>query len=226
MSYVSGTSTTTFNNLSVSKTAYGVALKSAVVVKNVLAVNAGNLYTDSNLTLRSDANLTARVDVVPSGSYIIGKANVERYIPARRAWRLMTAPVTNSNTIYNSWQNRGIYTTGLGLLVTGPNPTAENGLDYSTQNTVSMKGFNYSTQQFANVLNTKVAISSGNNGSADNTGYFVFVRGDRNPANMNGPNVNITTLTSIGTLQTGTQTFTASPVSNKYTLIGNHTLLR
>src|SRR6185295_19668736 len=43
VSYVSGSSSTTFNNLSVIKSAYGVALKSAVEVKNVLTVNAGNL---------------------------------------------------------------------------------------------------------------------------------------------------------------------------------------
>lgn len=222
ISYVSGKNSTTFNNLSVSKSANGVALKSAVIVKNVLAVNGGNLYTDSNLTLRSDANRTARVDVVPAGSNIIGKANVERYIPARRAWRLMTAPVTNSNTIYNSWQNKGVYAPGIGLLVTGPNPTgaAGNGLDYSVQNAVSVKGWNYSTQAFTNFTNTKVAMS-GTTGSADNNGYFVFIRGDRDPANTNATNNNITTITSIGTLQTGTQTFSASPVVNAYTLIGN-----
>ncbi len=223
VSYLSGSNSTTFNNLSVSKSAYGVALKSAAIVNNILAVNAGNLYTDSNLTLHSDASLTARVDVIPSGSHIFGKANVERYIPARRAWRLMTAPVTNSNTIFKSWQHNGVYTAGKGTLVTGTNPTgaAGNGLDYSTQNTVSMKEFDYNTQQFVKVLNTKVAISSGINGSADNTGYFVFVRGDRDPANTVVPNMNNTTLNSIGAIQTGTQTFTASPVINNYTLIGN-----
>jgi len=223
ISYVSGSNPTTFNNLSVSKSANGVALKSPVIVTNVLAVNGGNLFTDSNLTLRSDVNLTARVDVVPSGSNIIGKANVERFIPARRAWRLMTAPVTSSNTIYNSWQNKGVYTVGSGTLVTGLNATgaAGNGLDASALSNVSMKGFNYMTQGFANVLNTKVPISAGTNGRADNTGYFVFLRGDRNPINTNVANSNITTITSIGVLQTGVQTFTASPDSNKYTLIGN-----
>ncbi|MEO6729609.1 MAG: T9SS type A sorting domain-containing protein [Ferruginibacter sp.] len=223
-SYVSGSASTSLYNLSITKSDYGVALKSPVIVKNVLAVNDGNLYTDSNLTLRSDASLTARVDVVPAGCSIIGKANVERYFPAKRSWRLLTAPVTNSNTIFNSWQNRGVYAAGIGFLVTGPNPTgaAGNGLDYSQYNNVTMKGFNYATQQFSNVLNTKVAISQGISGSADNTGYFVFVRGDRDPANTTAGVVNTSTLTSIGALQTGTQTFTASPDATKaYTLIGN-----
>ena len=223
ISYLAGTSSTIFNNLSVTKSAYGVALKSAAIVVNTLTVGAGNLYTDSNLTLRSDANLTARVAPVAATSYIIGKANVERYFPARRAWRLLTAPVTNSNTIYKSWQNRGNYIPGLGLLVSGPNAGCGcgNGLDTSYRNTVSMKGWNYSTQAFAPVLNTNVLISPGNSGSADNAGYFTFVRGDRNPINTIVGNTNITTVSSIGSLQTGTQTFPATPVSGQYTLIGN-----
>ncbi len=223
VSYVAGSNATTFNNLRVSKVAYGVALKSAVIVTNTLEVNNGNLYTDSNLTLRSDVNLTARVAPVASASKIIGKANVERYIPGKRSWRLLTAPVTNSNTILNSWQNKGIYAAGLGLLVTGPNPTGitGNGLDVSGYNNISLKGFNYSTQQFVNIANTKVAISTGTVGSADNNGYFVFVRGDRTPGNTIYGNMNATTINSIGTLQTGKQTFTATPVGGKYTLVGN-----
>ncbi|MEP7142744.1 MAG: T9SS type A sorting domain-containing protein [Ferruginibacter sp.] len=220
-SYIAGSSTTTFNNLSVSKSASGVALKSAVAVKNILDLNNGDLFTYNNLTLKSDAALTARVAPVALGSNIIGKTNVERYVSAKRIWRLITAPVTHSNTIYNSWQNNGLYVAGAGTLITGTNPSAANGLDYSAQNTASMKGFNYATQQFTKVLNTRVAISSGNAGSADNTGYFIFIRGDRNPLNTNTSIYNNTTLTSTGDLQIGTQTFTASPVKDNYTLIGN-----
>jgi hypothetical protein len=222
-SYVDGNTASTFNNLSVIKSAYGVALKSKAIVTNVLTVNGGNLYADSNLILKSDVNLTARVAPVAATSQIIGKATVERYFPAKRSWRLSTAPVTNSNTIYNTWQDRGGNNPGIGLLVTGANPTGAsgNGLDVSAQNSVTMKTWNYSTQALVNVLNTKVPISAGNSGSADNTGYFIFVRGDRNPANTCTCAVTNTTVSSIGALQTGTQTFPAASVSGQYTLIGN-----
>ena len=222
-SYVSGTNRTTFYNLTANKSAFGVALKSPVDVRNVLGVYGGNLYTDSNLTLKSDAGLTARVDVVPAASDIIGKAQVERYVPARRAWRLMTAPVTQSNTIFNTWQNRGVYTPGIGTLVSGINPTGANGngLDVSQQNNTSVKIWNATTQTLTAVSNTYVALSPNNNGRADNIGYFVFVRGDRNPINTYIGNTNITTITSIGKLQTGTQSFTASSATRGYTLIGN-----
>ncbi len=221
--HVDGNNLTTFYNLSVIKSGYGVALKSTVWVKNVLNVSGGNLYTDSNLTLKSDAALTARVDVVPNSSKIIGKAHVERYMPSKRAWRLLTAPVTSSNTIFKTWQNSGVYTVGKGTLVTGPNASgaAGNGIDASSYNNISMMTFTTATQSFANVTNTHVAISKGNTGKADNTGYFIFVRGDRNPNNTNVTITNTTTLNSTGILQTGTQTFTASAIANGYTLIGN-----
>ncbi len=219
---VAGTQTTTFYNLSVIKSAFGIALKSPVVVRNILLLSGGNIYTDSNLTLRSDVNLTARVGVVPLGSNIIGKAHVERYIPSKRAWRLLTAPVTNSNTIFNTWQNRGIYSPGAGTLVTGPSPTGAsgNGLDASVQNNISIKKWNYLTQSYTNVTNTKVPMST-SIGSADNSGYLIFLRGDRIPANTNVNITNITTLTSIGSLQTGTQVFPTSGLYDGYTLIGN-----
>lgn len=221
-SYVNG-NTTTFYNLRSNKSALGVALKAHAKVRNVLGVDGGTLYTDSNLTLLSDANLTARVDIIPSGANVIGKANVERYIPGKRAWRLLTAPVTSSNTFYKSWQNNGVYAPGKGMWISGPNPTGAggNGLDASPQNNISVKGFNFSTQAFTNLTNTHVPISSGNSGSADNNGYFVFVRGDRTYSNFSTVNCNTTTITSIGKLQIGTQTFQVSKDSAKYSMIGN-----
>ncbi len=222
IAYIGG-NTSTFYNLTSSRSNYGLALKTSSKVRNVLNVNGGNLYTDSNLTLLSDAALTARVDVVPSGVNIIGKANVERYFPERRAWRLLTAPVTNSNTFFKSWQNNGIYTPGRGIYITGPNPTgaAGNGLDVSPQNNISIKSFNYTTQAFLNLTNSNVPVSAGNSGAADNTAYFVFVRGDRTFDNFYTTNCNNTIITSIGNLQTGVQTFPCAKDSAKFTMIGN-----
>ena len=217
IAYVSGTSNTRFYNLTLNKSAYGVALKSAVGIKNVLTATAGTLYADSNLTLLSDASNTARLATVPSGANVSGKAMVERYIPSRRAWRLMTAPVTDASTIRNSWQNAGVYAAGRGMLVSGPG--ASNGLDNG--NASSLKTWDVSSQSLVPVLNTNVSISETNTGSADNTGYFVFIRGDRCSCNFIIPNTNVTTITGIGALQIGTQTFSASATAGRYTLIGN-----
>jgi hypothetical protein len=221
ISNISGNDTTTFNNLTISKAAYGIALKAGADVNNTLTVAGGFLYTDSNLTLKSSSSLTARVAPVATGSNIIGKTNVERYIPARRAWRLMTAPLTDANTIYKTWQNAGVASDGKGTYITGPNAAAANGLDVSPQNNTSMKTWNAATQAYGNVNNTLVSISAGKNGSADNTGYFLFVRGDRNANNFSTATSNVTTLTSTGRLQVGNQSFNASSTSGAMTLVGN-----
>ncbi len=223
ISYLSGTQPTTLYNLTINKNTAGTALKSAVAVRNVLGVYNGILFTDSNLTLRSDNSLTARVDVVPATAAITGKTIVERYFPARRAWRLVTAPLSNTPSIFNTWQNKGVYITSINTCVSGSNPTGAggNGLDSSPQNNSSMKTWDYSSQALLPVLNTYVALSPGTNGNADNTGYFLFVRGDRNFNNFYIPNTNNTTLSSNGELQVGTQNFMAVNTSGGLTLIGN-----
>ncbi|HMO60804.1 MAG TPA: T9SS type A sorting domain-containing protein [Ferruginibacter sp.] len=221
--YLGGNSNTMLYNLTINKSSMGAVLKASTTVRHVLGVYNGNLYADSNLILKSDSLLTARVDAVPAGANIHGKAIVERYFPNRRAWRLVTSPLTATTSIFESWQNKGIYTPGLHTSITGPNPTGPggNGLDPSPLNNASMKKWNTATQALENIVNTKQPLSPGNNGSADNTGYFLFVRGDRDYNNFYLPNSNNTTLRSNGKLQVGTQTFTAAATAGGYTLIGN-----
>ncbi|MCW3091317.1 MAG: type sorting protein [Ferruginibacter sp.] len=181
------------------------------------------LNTGDNLILGSTVTRTARVaDITNRGAYtnthISGQATVQRYFPALRAWRLVTSPLSNTGSISSNWQNGGINVPGKGTLVTGPAavPSA-NGLDISPNNSSSMKyGVSLSP-----VLNTKTTLLSGNSVSAANIGYFLFVRGDRDPANTNGITSNITTLSSKGNLQTGQQIFAADPFFRAFTLVGN-----
>ncbi|MEO6228754.1 MAG: hypothetical protein ABIP10_01440 [Ferruginibacter sp.] len=206
-----------------------VTLADTAAVTGTLTIAGTNqtFTTGDFLILKSTAAGTAKIAQLPvdgSGnatSFVVGKVMVERYIPARRAWRLLTAPLSNTGSIYGSWQNGGIYTTGKGMFVTGPNPIPANGLDASSLNTVSMKSFSTATQGFVNITNTKAYGLSNSTGSTDNIGYFVFVRGDRSSGNLNAPNTNNTTLTSEGYLQTGKQTFAASATIGNYTLLGN-----
>jgi len=224
ISNIIGDSITSTPYLNINKSGLGVATRGRTWVTNVLTMQKGSLYGDSGLTLISDTNNTARVAAVPSNCSILGKVIVQRFIPEKRAWRMLTAPVTSSNSIYDAWQNSGVYTPGVGTMITKPSPVAGDGMDAGINTNYSMKGFNATTQSLYNVTNTKVAISSGTNGNADNSGYFIFVRGDRNPATVGNPSVTPimnTTLSSAGTLQTGTQVFTCASLALKYTLIGN-----
>ncbi|UAY52834.1 MBG domain-containing protein [Ferruginibacter albus] len=189
------------------------------------------LNTADGLTLVSDANNTAIVN--PVLGVINGNVNVQTYIPAKRAWRLLTAPVTNSNSIYESWQNNGIAysqsdasTFYKGTLITNTGDLTGTGMDANSS--ASLKTFNIATQSLTAVTNTHVPISQGNANNADNTGYFIFIRGDRNPATVGNPNfgplpLSNTVLSSKGKLQTGPQSFIipAFNTTRKYMLIGN-----
>ncbi len=178
-------------------------------VAGIVTVQSGG-----SITLKSTAAGTASIG--QSAGTITGSVTVERYVPARRAWRLITAPLTSANTINQAWQNGGVYTTGRGTFITGPG--GGNGLDNG--NSYSLKTFDVASQLLLPVTNTNQTLSTAN-GSADNKGYFLFVRGDRNPSNLIVPNSNITTLGSTGSLQVGTQTFEAYGIANNFTLIGN-----
>ncbi|HUC82741.1 MAG TPA: CHRD domain-containing protein [Flavisolibacter sp.] len=83
----------TLNNLTVNRAGSGAmaVLGNALNVLNVVTVTEGALNSNGNLVLKSTAANTARVAPV-SGS-ISGAVTVERYIPARRAWRILAAPV-------------------------------------------------------------------------------------------------------------------------------------
>ncbi len=215
----SSASIAAMNNLEIDN-ADGVLIDKSFSISGTLTSTAGLIdLTDKNITLLSNAAGTAKVAPV-GGSFDYtggGKFIIQRYMPARRAWRLLTAPVTNSNSIYDAWQNAGIYTPGAGTLITG----AAGGSGMDSIATSSFKEYDVASQSLVPVINTSLAISSGGSGSADNNGYFIFVRGDRNRTNFIAPNTNVTILSSAGQLQTGPQNFTAASGAGKFTLIGN-----
>ncbi len=180
-----------------------------------IAVN-GTLTIQSGGSMKIKSTSAGTASVGTSTGTITGSVIVDRYVPSRRAWRLITAPLSSANTIYQAWQNGGVSTAGIGTYITGP--AGGNGLDNGKN--YSLDSFNTATQLLVPVINTNIGLS-GTSGSAANKGYFLFVRGDRTPANLTPPNSNITTLSAKGALQTGTQTFAASNLVNNFSLIGN-----
>lgn len=198
-----------------------VNLNQSIKTSNTLTLgNSVNFnLVNADLTLTSTATSTAKVATVPASasiSYGTGRFNVERYYPARRSWRYVTIPLTGTGSIFSTWQNNGVYQAGIGTFVTGPTPA--NGVDVSIQNNVSLK-IGSALTPVSNTNSTTLSANAAT--SADNLSFFLFVRGDRNLANFNIANSNITTLSGRGKLQTGTQTFPASTIAGAYTLIGN-----
>ena len=140
---------------------------------------------------------------------------------------MVTAPVKQTGSIFENWQLSGVAydpsivsgNIGRGTLITGP-VTSTNGMDYTPTNNYSLKRF--INQAYINIANTQsqlsIPIGSMEDEWADNTSYFLFVRGDRNPILTNTANSNSTTLSSRGRLQTGTLNI---PINNNIELVGN-----
>ncbi len=184
----------------------------------LLTLSAGTFNTGNNLTLKSDANGTASIG--NSAGTISGKLTIERYMPARRAWRLMTAPVVASGapTINAAWQEGASASAsnpaaGYGTHITGG--TTANGFDQSPTNSASIKYFNGSSWVgLANTINTPVT---------QYPGYMFFVRGNRSydiSTTVTNTTPLITNIRSVGSVNQGAQpakTVTASG----YTLLGN-----
>lgn len=222
-------------NLVISNTS-GVTLNGPLSLTDALTVSAGSLTTGGFLTLTSTAAATARVAPITSNAAIPinGNVTVERYVPGRRSYRLITSSVTTSTasvltagqeqlSIWGNWQNSGNNAANnTGTFVTGGN--SADGFDQQTTNP-SLFTYNNITRQFiafssANGKNTKYTpLKAG-------TAYYMFVYGDRlNSIVTSSPNN--TVLRATGTLLTGNQTYNSgssiplSTVTGRYTLLGN-----
>ncbi|MBL0357018.1 MAG: Ig-like domain-containing protein [Chitinophagaceae bacterium] len=196
-------------------------------------VNNTVLNTGNNITLVSRANKTARVADITnytanSGNSFTGKVIVERYVPERRAWRLMTVPVqaTGAPTFNASWQeavvnpdyvyaNRLDPHPGFGMHISGSSPAL--GFDPSPNNNPSVKHYDPVTGAWAGIPNTLAAKVT------DSAGYMVFVRGDRStPIYLNtaAPTSN-TILRVAGQLKTNNQVNAVPAGVGPYTVVGN-----
>ena len=158
-------------NLTISN---NVTLADTDSITGTLTISDGKTFsTNDNLVLKSDANGTANIaplTVDGSGnatSFIEGNVSIERYIPARKAWRLLSAPVksSTSSTICGAWQE-GSYGTSFapnpnphyGVHITGG--TILNGFDQSPTNQTSIKYYNNSTNAFTALPSTPGTLTS------------------------------------------------------------------
>lgn len=138
---------------------------------------AGVLTTNNHLTLKSTSTVTGIIaGGSAAGGYINGKVMLERYIPARRAWRLINFPVINTAApdINSSLQEGAGGNTssnpnpGYGTHITGG--TVADGFDQNSNNSPSMKEWINGAWQ--NITSTNATVSN-------QFPYFLFVRGSR-----------------------------------------------
>ena len=222
-------SANTFENNSILNLIIGnnVTLAGEQNITGSLSFGSSNntLYTGGQLTLKSTAIGTAQLaDItsngIVSGNTISGNITIERYIPAKRAWRLLSAPVCSCNapSINTAWQEgstSGNPNPGYGTQITGG--STANGFD---QGINSNAGIRY----YSNVANSLVGlpVSPGTNIDITNyPGYFLFIRGDRSTNMLQGVDAALTptTLRIKGKVNTGNFAVNINAVNN--TLIGN-----
>ena len=188
----------------------------------------GVLNANGNLTFKSNALGTARVNF--SLGKILGNVTVERYIPARRAWRFLSVPFSNSTqTIRDAWQegvnNPDLSTylnphPGFGTHITGNNNVSL-GYDYNTTVNPSLKVWDTNTNSWNTTEPPTVSTLI-----KDFPAYCLFVRGSRAVELWRGTSAptDNTVLRTTGTLnETGagiSKVFTGGAAGN-FIFVGN-----
>lgn len=171
---------------------------------------AGNLVNDGNLIFKSTSAGTARFASYSGAAITSSNVTVERYLPARRAWRLLTAPLKGStnNSIYANWQG----VNNEGVLLWHPNGNGTNGLSVGPQANI----WSYSNGWNA-VSNTNSSLLF----STRNNAYLVYATGPSNSTNIaSNTGASITTLRPKGELITGTVNYTGL-TAGQFHLLGN-----
>lgn len=168
-----------------------VTFLNKLYVYDALQPVSGSVTLNDELVLRSNNSQTARVGVAGSSfNYGAGgKFVIERYIPGRRAWRLLTAPVIAADNIKisDAWQDSKPRVTNINS-ISNPEPgygthvtfglPATNGYDQGVNGNPSIR--------YLNNTGWNGVPSATNDGSiansgviTDQPGYMLFVRGDR-----------------------------------------------
>lgn len=200
-----------------------VTIGSPLRVLSFLNISQGSLNANGNITLASTANRTAVVPLVRGT--ITGNVIVEKFIPAKRAFRFFTSSVTTTTPINAHWQEGATNTTTSGNL--NPNPgygthitgDGQNGLDATQTTNYSMFTYNNTSPAWVQVTNTNTDVL------VAGKPYRMLVRGDRSiNLNTNTPPPTTTTLRATGTLVVGDFEIPAASLNqttNTFSLIGN-----
>ena len=182
---------------------------SNVKIASTAAANVnGTLNTNNAVTLKSDNNGAASIDI--STGTIYGNMIVERFIPAQRAYRLLSHPFSSNITLSTLLSS---------IDITGP---AGNG--FTNGASTNSSAFSYisatdSWRAFSNASNTWNA----------GQGLLVFIRGKTNEG-LSGSNAaadtyssggpSNVTLSLVGAINTGNITYTTGS-GNTWNLVGN-----
>jgi hypothetical protein len=239
------TGTGTVHNLKVNNSAGGVTIASGsnkVYVTGVFTPTSGVTITNGNLVFRSTASQEGTVGVPGTcpTEPITGDVTVEKYLPGKRAFRLLSPGVTTTTPINTHWQEGSAVTTttgypftttgtenpapGYGTHITGTGGST-NGFDATVTNNASLFTYNPVSAAWVAEANTNAV----GNVLRSGEGYRILLRGSRGvDLNNNTATADATTLRTTGTLEVcATRTFTTSSTvplsaaSAGFSLVGN-----
>ena len=209
---VSGTGSLDLDALEVNNTV-GVSFDAVTNIYNVLRPQSSVINANNNIVFKSNATATGQLDNA-SLATINGSVKVERYIPAKRAFRFLSSSVNSTASIRENWQENGNVATGLGTHITGA--SAANGFDITSTGAYSLFTFdndNYLWSAVPNTNSEQLVIG---------TPMRMLVRGDRNTdLTNNAATPSNTTLRSSGVLHTGDYAASYATSSGEFAMIAN-----
>jgi hypothetical protein len=188
-----------------------------------LTINPGKILTiagtadfgGNEVTFKSNATGTAMFGILTGTLTNATNVKVERYIPAKRAFRFLSPSVTTSTSIKLNWQENAGTTAGLGTHITGVDGVT-NGFDATSTNNPSLYTFDNSTGAWVAVTSTL------SNNLTAGTPYRLMVRGDRLVnLSTNTPTATETVLRATGTLKTGSFSPTLNQAAEGFSFVGN-----
>ncbi|MEP0674894.1 MAG: zinc-dependent metalloprotease family protein [Nonlabens ulvanivorans] len=191
-----------------------ISITAVMNIHNVFTPASTTINTNGNIVFRSDVNRTAQLDDASSAT-INGVVQVERYVPAKRAFRLIASSVNSTNSIYENWQENGSAIAGLGTHITG-SLTGANGFDLTASGNPSMFTYDAVNSVWASQPNTDVdKLQVG-------TAYRLMVRGDRTvDITQNTPAATNTTLRAKGNLHLGDFNSSLATSNGDFIMIAN-----
>lgn len=207
---IGGVSKSVFNHLKINNThAVGMAVNTDIKVKSTLELDANTLVDagGNSIILMSDATGTARLLPVPASSSYQGNLTMQRYIPAKRAPRYVSVPVTGA-TIAQFKDS---------TIIAGP---ATGGFDTPNTSVSTFKNYD-ETRGTWDYNKGWVSATSVNQALKVGAGYYLYVPGRRTTV---FPSAEEVTLQVKGTPHIGNKTvnltYSASGIQG-WNLIGN-----
>uniref|UniRef100_UPI00404ABE10 virginiamycin B lyase family protein n=1 Tax=Flavobacterium sp. TaxID=239 RepID=UPI00404ABE10 len=189
-------------------------------VTDVLKVDS-LVENEGTIVFKSSATKTAQFDTFLGDFVGSGTVEVERYFPAKRAFRFFSSPVTTTSTIFENLQESGSNEAGLGTHITG-NGGASNGFDTTLTNNPSAFIFNNAQESQSGGSAWSSIANTNTNTILAGQAIRLLVRGDRNTdLSSNTATPSPTILRTKGAMHVGDFNPIVSEFGGNFNFIGN-----